>query len=77
MNPSSSTEKIVKSSAQASGNSKFVISSMESTQNMKNNSVEGIKIGKRTPELFSLKNLRYDANKHTCYSMSVFIQVRL
>ncbi|KAK0578814.1 hypothetical protein LWI29_016524 [Acer saccharum] len=58
VNPSSSTEKIAKSNAQASGNSKFVISSMESTQNMKNNSVEGIKIGKRTPELFSLKNLR-------------------
>ncbi|TXG47525.1 hypothetical protein EZV62_026819 [Acer yangbiense] len=58
VNPSSSTEKIAKSSAQASRNSKFVISSMESTQNMKNNSVEGIKIGKRTPELFSLKNLR-------------------
>ncbi|KAI9198943.1 hypothetical protein LWI28_024859 [Acer negundo] len=58
VNPSSSTEKIAKSSAQTSGNSKFVISSMESTQNMKNNSVEVIKIGKRTPELFSLKNLR-------------------
>ncbi|KAK1557893.1 hypothetical protein Q3G72_033798 [Acer saccharum] len=58
VNPSSSTEKIAKSNAQASGNSKSVISSMESTQNMKNNSVEGIKIGKRTPELFSLKTLR-------------------
>ncbi|KAK2642200.1 hypothetical protein Ddye_023963 [Dipteronia dyeriana] len=52
-NPSSSTEKIAKSSAQASGNSKFGISSKESTRNLQNH-----KIGKRTPELFSLKNLR-------------------
>ncbi|KAK3207010.1 hypothetical protein Dsin_021056 [Dipteronia sinensis] len=58
VNPSSSTEKIAKSSAQASGNSKFVISSKESTRNLQNHSVEGDKIGKRTTELFSLKNLR-------------------
>ncbi|KAH7568822.1 hypothetical protein JRO89_XS06G0057200 [Xanthoceras sorbifolium] len=58
VNPSSSSEKIANSSTQASGNPKFVISSMQSIRSLKNLSVEGHKIGKRTPELSSLKNLR-------------------
>ncbi|KAL5839414.1 hypothetical protein ACOSQ4_012022 [Xanthoceras sorbifolium] len=58
VNPSSSSEKIANSSTQESGNPKFVISSMQSIRSLKNLSVEGHKIGKRTPELSSLKNLR-------------------
>ncbi|KAK2644814.1 hypothetical protein Ddye_020009 [Dipteronia dyeriana] len=49
-NPSSSTEKL----ARSSGNSKFVISRKESTQNLQIHSVEGDKIGKRTPEKFEV-----------------------
>ncbi|KAF2303241.1 hypothetical protein GH714_015691 [Hevea brasiliensis] len=54
-NPASSTFRANKSSTQTSANSTAVVSCMGSTWNSKMISVEGLKAGKRTPDLSGLK----------------------
>lgn len=61
-NPSCSTENTSKSSTEAIGNPKLVVSSMRSIRNVKNDSLEGLKTGNRTLDVSGLKILRFYAN---------------
>ncbi|XP_031275250.1 uncharacterized protein At4g18490 isoform X2 [Pistacia vera] len=58
LNPAGLNQSQLKLSIQASGNSKFAVSSTRSIQNLKNVSVEGLKTVKRTSNLSALKDLR-------------------
>ncbi|KAJ0083041.1 hypothetical protein Patl1_10575 [Pistacia atlantica] len=58
LNPAGLNQSQLKLSTQASGNSKFAVSSTHSIQNLKNVSVEGLKTVKRTSNLSALKDLR-------------------